>query len=175
MRHLTFSLFLLTILFATCNNPREELPEEVIGMAPIYTLDDWKAIEMLPPQSITALGKLYYKSPYLYATDKNRGIHVFDNSTPEFPKKVAFIQIAGNSDMSIRGHTLYANNVGDLVAIDISQLDSIKIISRIEDAFKFTNADFPDGYVGYFECVNPELGEVIGWQETTITKPQCWR
>lgn len=175
MRHFLFIAVLFTFLLSACDNPREELPEEVIGMAPIYAVDDWKEITVLPPQSITALGKLYYKSPYLYATDKNRGIHVFDNTNPEDPEKVAFIKIAGNSDLSIRGNTLYANNVGDLVAINISQLDSIEVISRIEGAFQFTNAEFPEGYIGYFECVNTELGEVIGWQETTISKPQCWR
>jgi len=102
-------------------------------------------------------------------------VHIFDNSDPENPEKVAFLKIIGNSDIAIKGNVLYANNVTDLVAINISNLDSIFIVNRLEKAFKSAGAEFPEGYIGYFECVNPDLGEVIGWEETTIIKPQCWR
>ena len=88
---------------------------------------------------------------------------------------MAFLQIAGNSDLAIKGNILYANNVRDLIAIDISSLDSIRVINRQQDAFQIVGATFPENYTGYFECVDPELGEVVGWYETTLIKPECWR
>jgi len=34
---------------------------------------------------------------------------------------------------------------------------------------------FPAGYSGYFECVDSEKGVVIGWEEATLSNPECWR
>ena len=174
MRYLLL-LAIPLLLFASCIEPLEQIPDEAIGLAPLYAVDDWMEIDITGPQSIQQLGKLYYKSPYIYATDRGRGIHIIDNSDPEQPLKVAFLQIAGNSDLAIKGNILYANNVRDLIAIDISSLDSIRVINRQQDAFQIVGATFPENYTGYFECVDPELGEVVGWYETTLIKPECWR
>lgn len=175
MRYLLLSCILTSLLFSACIEPIEDIPDEAIGLAPLYAIENWEDISVTGPQAIQQLGKLYYKTPYIYATDRGRGIHVIDNSDPEEPVKIAFLQIAGNSDLAIRGNTLFANNVRDLVAIDISSLDSVSVISRQKDAFQIIGVNFPEGYVGFFECVDPELGEVVGWYETTLTKPQCWR
>ena len=175
MRYLyLFSVF-ATLVFAGCIEPLEDLPDEAIGLAPLYTMDNWEEISITGPQDIQQLGKLYHKAPYIYATDRGRGIHIIDNSNPEEPVKIAFLQIAGNSDLAIKGNTLFANNVRDLVAIDISNLDSVRVLSRQQEAFKIVGATFPENYSGYFECVDSELGEVVGWYETTLIKPQCWR
>ena len=171
-----FLLLILGILsLSACIEPIEDIPEEAIGLAPLYAVEDWQEISITGPQSIQQLGKLYYKTPYIYATDRGRGIHIFDNSNPEEPVKLAFIQIAGNSDLAIKGNTLFANNVKDLVAIDISSLDSVRVLNRQVDAFQIVGSNFPENYSGYFECVDPEMGEVVGWYETSLNKPQCWR
>ncbi|MEL7248173.1 MAG: hypothetical protein AAFO03_07130 [Bacteroidota bacterium] len=176
MRYLTLFLMLgSTLLFTACIQELEDIPDEAIGLAPLYAVENWQEISVTGPQSIQQLGKLYYKTPYIYATDRGRGIHVFDNSNPADPVKLAFIQIAGNSDLAIKGNTLFANNVKDLVAIDISSLDSVRVINRQVDAFKIVGSNFPENYSGYFECVDPEMGEVVGWYETSLNKPQCWR
>lgn len=168
-------LLLASCSWQACIDTREELPDEAIGMAPIYAVDDWDVISIDGPRSINQLGKLYYKSPYLFATERGQGIHVFDNSDPSDPQPLAFLRIAGNADLSIKGDILYANNVADLVAIDISRLDTALIVDRQKDVFDNVGVNFPEGYRGYFECVNAELGTVVGWYETTLTKPQCWR
>lgn len=175
MRYLLLSCILTSILFSACIEPIEEIPDEAIGLAPLYAVENWEDISITGPQAIQQLGKLYYKTPYIYATDRGRGIHVIDNSDPENPVKIAFLQIPGNSDLAIQGNTLFANNVRDLVAIDISTLDSVRVVDRQRDAFQIIGVNFPEGYVGFFECVDPELGEVVGWYETTLIKPQCWR
>ncbi|MEM1216314.1 MAG: hypothetical protein AAGJ82_11545 [Bacteroidota bacterium] len=172
-------LYLLLIsavfVYTGCLEQLEDLPDEVIGLAPLYAVDDWETISVTEPQDIQQLGKIYYKAPYIYATDRARGIHVIDNFDPEVPVKVAFLQIAGNSDLAIKGNTLFANNVRDLVALDISSLDSVRVVSRQKDAFQIVGTTFPENYSGYFECVDPEMGEVVGWYETTLNQPECWR
>lgn len=163
------------LLFNACIQERQTIPAEVIGLAPIYASDDWQDIEILAPQDIENLGKIYYKAPFIYATERGRGIHIFDNSNPAQPKNEAFLQIAGNSDLAIRNQILYANNVNDLVAIDISDLSDLKIVERLANVYQVTGSDFPEGYQGFFECVDPSLGQVVGWFETTLRHPECWR
>lgn len=175
MRYLLLFFLLTTLLFPACIEPLEDIPEEAIGLAPLYAVEDWEEISVTAPQPIRQLGKLYYKNPFIYATDRGQGIHVIDNSDPESPVRLAFIRIAGNSDLAIKGNTLFANNVRDLVAIDISDLDSIRVISRQRDAFRIVGTSFPENYAGFFECADPEMGEVVGWYETSLTRPQCWR
>lgn len=168
-------LFCATIFVSCFFQERMDIPDEVIGLAPIYASEGWENISVTGPQSIENLGKLYYKNPYIYATERARGIHIIDNTDPTQPEAISFIQIAGNADLSIKGNTLYANNVNDLVALDISDLNDVKVIDRLEDVYKVTGSDFPQGYVGFFECVDPELGQVVGWFETTLNQPECWR
>ncbi|PHI18805.1 hypothetical protein CEQ90_16250 [Lewinellaceae bacterium SD302] len=171
-----FILFLGLFIFCGCVEELREIPDETIGMAPIYAVAEaWDEIVATEPRAIEQLGKIYYKDPYIYATERGEGIHVVDNSNPENPTRVAFLQIIGNSDLAIRGNTLYANNVNDLVAIDISNLDSVTVNQRLSGVFSNTGAEFPENYSGFFECADPEMGTVIGWAETTLVKPQCWR
>ncbi|RMF01188.1 MAG: hypothetical protein D6772_05225 [Bacteroidetes bacterium] len=175
MRSVHLVLSLLSLSLSACIETREDLPDEAIGLAPIYAVEDWQDIDIDGPQEIAQLGKLYYKAPFLFATERARGIHVFDNSDPTAPQPLAFLKIAGNSDLAIKGNVLYANNVSDLVAIDIRTFDSIRVLDREVEAFAVEGARFPEGYEGYFECVDEEMGVVVGWYETTLQQPKCWR
>jgi hypothetical protein len=174
MKNIILTLF-CSILLTSCIEQRMDIPDEVIGLAPIYASEGWAEISVTGPQNIENLGKIYYKNPYIYATERARGIHVIDNTDPTDPVPVAFIQITGNADLSIKGNVLYANNVNDLVALDISDLNDVQVIDRLEGVYKVTGSDFPEGYEGFFECVKPDLGEVVGWFETTLRQPECWR
>ncbi|MCB0636219.1 MAG: hypothetical protein KDC54_06360 [Lewinella sp.] len=164
---------LLTL--SACIEPVEELPGEAIGLAPIYAAEEWDELSIGGPEEILHLGKIYYKAPYIYATDRGRGIHIVDNSDPTAPERIGFIHIPGNSDLAIRNNILYANNVNDLVAIDISRRDSLVLVSRLTGVFEMQGTEFPLNYSGYFECPDPQAGLVVGWYETSITKPECWR
>lgn len=174
-----YSLLLLAgaLLAGGCFEPKREIPDEVMGMAPIYSAGDWKQIAFSGPRAITALGKIYYKDGYIFAAENGEGIHIIDNSDPAHPQRIKFLQITGNTDIAIKGNTLYANNVSDLVVIDISQLDSAVVLSRISNAFPEAEAASlaPANYFGFFECVDPSRGAVVGWEEKLLNKPQCWR
>jgi hypothetical protein len=179
MKHWPLSLALaaLTISFLPgCINPKVEIPAQTVGIAPIYFEGDWRAISSEPPQPIQRLFKIYYKAPYIFAGESQQGIHVIDNSDPAQPQKIAFIRIIGNTDMAIRGKVLYANNLSDLIAIDISELPSVRLLSRLEGAFPaMAGAPVPEAYVGFFECPDPAVGTIVGWAEQLLDEPQCWR
>lgn len=55
----------------------------------------------------------------------------------------------------------------DLVAIDISNLEDIKEVARVEDAFPYMIPEYTDGIV---EEVSEEKGIVIGWQRVEKTE-----
>lgn len=148
----------------------------VDGLRPIYVEQlEWDEIIALPPKPIEFLGKIYYKDQRIYVNERNKGIHIIDNSDPSNPVPIKFIQIYGSEDIAIKGNILYADNLTDLVAIDITDLDNIVVTSRIAGLYPEDAKNYPAGYSGYFECVDPDLGIVIGWEEAQLDNPACLR
>lgn len=77
------------------------------------------------------LGKIYYKSPYIYINEKYKGIHVIDNSNPIQPLNTAFIVVPGCLDMAVKGDILYADNSVDLIAFDLSKKTVTKRVKNV--------------------------------------------
>lgn len=146
------------------------------GVRPIYAdFEIWDEILSLPPQPIENLGKIYYKAPYIFVNERFKGIHVLDNSDPNNPVPIVFIQVFGSEDIAVNGDILYVDNYTDLVAIDISDLHNVKEVSRVEDLYTRESKAFPEGYSGYFECVEENKGFVVGWEEAELLNPRCIR
>lgn len=175
-KHLYLSICLSVLLLGSCDQ-KEDTPEMVQGLAPIYSSADWKTIQTLEAQPIQTLGKIYYKSGFLFVGEIGKGIHIIDNRNPSDPKRIKFLKIDANTDIAIKGNILYANNAKDLVVLDISNLDDIKLLKRLPDVFQLLDGSgmFPADYNGYFECVDAKRGVVLGWEETTLENPECWR
>ncbi len=169
------AFLLAPLIFAGCITEKAEIPEEVTGLAPVYSDGSWRTIENLPPQPIIELNKIYYKDSLIFVGEAQRGIHVIDNHDPENPQRIAFISISGNSDISIKGNLLYANNLSDLVVLDITDVHNVQLVSRVEEAFPDASQPMPTNYAGFFECPDPAMGEITGWVEKVLESPQCWR
>ncbi|PLK45589.1 hypothetical protein [Emticicia sp. TH156] len=151
----------------------ENTNKKVMGYKPVYIdYASARKIEVQKARSLSHPGKIYIKGNYLYVGEAGEGIHIFDNTDKASPKPVAFISIPVNKDISIKGNILYADNADDLVTIDISDLQKIKVLKRIEKAFPFPS--FPNE-IGWFECVNPNKGYVKGWEYVELLNPKCRR
>lgn len=176
MKNLLFFTLLL-LSFSSClteTDISERIVEE--GLKPIYAESEtWKTVRTLEAQPIKKLGKIYYKDQLIYVSESLKGIHIIDNSDPTNPVKIKFIEIIGNRDIAIKGNILYADNVTDLVTLDISDLDNIRTLGRVENIYPQSAQTHPEGYTGSFECVDTERGIVIGWEEATLTSPDCRR
>ncbi len=180
MNRIQLVLFsLLLLLCAGCEvltTSEIDPPGIVDGVKPIYaSSEDWDVITAIAPQPIGNLGKIYYKYPYIYVNERNKGIHILDNTTPENPLPIKFIEVLGSEDIAIKGNYLYADNITDLVTIDISDLENISVTSRVKDLYDESKKDYPDGYNGFFECVDPTKGIVVGWENATLDNPACLR
>jgi hypothetical protein len=114
------------------------------------------------PETLENPGKLYFKDDHIFINEHEKGVHVFDNSDPSDPRNVTFINIPGNVDISIKGDILYADSYVDLVAIDISNLEDIKEIDRMEDVFPYMIPEYNTSYK--VDEVDVEKGIVVGWE-----------
>jgi hypothetical protein len=167
----------LTVSLLGCYSDEPAIPRfpdgRVEGYRPLYAQPNELSIEFQVPRTLYDPGKIYRIDKFILIVEKRKGIHVFNNSDPSKPMAIGFLRVAGIEDVAVRGTTLYADHLSDLVAIDISNFNSIKEISRSRQASWQQN--FPPAGSKYFECVDTAKGTVIGWEFTTLTNPKCFR
>lgn len=116
------------------------------------------------PKTLTTPGKIVYKSPYIFIVEKYEGIHVVDNTDPANPQNISFIRVPGCVDLAIKENVLYTDNAIDLVAVDISNINSVSVLKRIESIFPELNA--PNlGYIPYYanKYNRPANTVIVGW------------
>ncbi|MFD2573984.1 LVIVD repeat-containing protein [Spirosoma soli] len=92
-------------------------------------------------------GKIYTKDGFLFINELKEGIHVIDNRNPSAPKSIAFLRVPGNGDIAVRNSILYADSYMDLVAFDISDVNDIKLVKRVDGVFP--SGIFEGGYWSY--------------------------
>lgn len=115
-------------------------------------------------EPIGSIAKIYVKGKYVFLNELEKGIHIIDNSNPTSPKNIGFINIPGNEEMAINANTLYADSYSDLLAIDITNPQTVTIKKTVENIFQ--------SRISYFRLAgNPDSTYVItGWitKDTTV-------
>ncbi|MDG1728509.1 MAG: hypothetical protein P8K68_05310 [Algibacter sp.] len=126
------------------------------------------AVEVSVPKTIDTPGKIYVYQDYIFVGDVNSGIHVIDNSKPESPKPIKFIEIPGNEDISVKDNFLYADSATDLVVFDISDINNVSFVERLEDVFNVYDYNIPTEAEDVdFGGFNFEDDIIVGWTLTT--------
>jgi hypothetical protein len=174
LQFITYCSIALMAFAASCTpfDPDENTPpKQTEGWAPVYA-QSATVIKSAVPRNIENGGKIYIKSGMLYQVESGKGVHILNITDPKNPQKVSFIEIPGCQEISIMGNIMYANNVNDLVSLDISDLNNIVEKDRKKDAFHILNKNHPASR-GWFECIDPSKGEVIGWELKTLYSPKC--
>jgi len=133
--HHIFILGILLLFWGCTDNCEKQVTYTYFK--PVYTTTEnlRSSFEFKQPVEINYPGKIYLLGKYLFINEINEGIHIINNSDNTNPVNVGFINIPGNHDMAAKGNILYADSYIDLLAIDISNLDDIKIVKRIEGVF----------------------------------------
>lgn len=101
------------------------------------------SVEVLGPQNIEEAGKIYAYGNYIFVNDKFQGVHIIDNTIPASPQAIAYIKIPGNVDISIKNNYLYADSSVDLLVFDISNINGIQLVERLEDVFYVYDYQIP--------------------------------
>lgn len=176
MKTLFYTSLLLVILFSSSCDPIIE-PVIVQGMSPIYgEIYSEGFIASEEPREIGELGKIVNVGDYLFINELFQGIHVVDNADPSNPIFTHFFKILGNTEFTVEGNALYADNSKDLLVIDISDFDNIVYLSHFENQYGTRlNGVFvvPPNYSGPFECVDTRKGYAKDWELITLTDPLC--
>lgn len=94
-------------------------------------------------------GKIYVYNDLLFYIAQNSGIHIFNNQNPENPQNLAFIDLEGAQDISVKDNILYADNFMDIVVFDISTIENIQLLNIEEDMLPYY-ATFPED-LQYFQ------------------------
>ena len=134
----------VVITLWSCNYDNAEY--EIINVATpelMSKADFRSSIEVLGPQNIQEAGKIYAYGKYVFVNDEFKGIHIIDNTNPEAPSAIAYLKIFGNIDISIKNNYLYADSSVDLVVFDISNINDIKFVERLEDVFSVYDYQIP--------------------------------
>ncbi len=173
MKKIIFGLALFASGFIIACNPDNGTPDSIEGWKPVYKQDAVaNPIESQAARNTEVAGKIFVKGTKLYQVEVNKGIHVLDISNPQSPQKIGFIAIDGAQELTIRDHYLYSNNYNDLVVVDIADLANVSLTKRVPNTFTFASLIVPPQQ-GFFECIDPDKGIVVGWEFTTIHKPKC--
>jgi hypothetical protein len=148
----------LSVLLESCSD-KCETTTAYTYYAPVYTsLSEIRnSVSQENFKPIETIGKIYFKDGWIFLNQPGEGIHIIDNRNPTTPVNKTFISIPGNYDLAIKGNTLYADSYIDLVLLDVSDLNAIHEIKRMENVFSNYNS------LGF--SVDANKGMVTDWEE----------
>lgn len=151
---------------------RQSSGVENVGYRPVYGPQEYTTVTWTTAQPIANPGKIYVYGKYLLINEVKEGIHVYDNSNPEFPLVMGFLRILGNTDLAIKDDVLYADHMGNLVALTISDFEAVQEKGRLSLANWDLGVPPPRGF--NFECVDPSKGLVVGWKKIENQNLKCY-
>ena len=144
-RILLLPLFLL-LLFSTSCEKEDDTDLSIVAVPVTVSMAEFRAsVKIQEPKSIKESGKIYSWKDYIFINDKNDGVHIIDNTDPFNPKNIKFLKIPRNMDIAVRDEKLYADNGMDLVVFDISDMNAISEVARVENVFPNYYTVAPEG------------------------------
>ena len=135
--------------------------------SPVYMSysDLRSSVRMGPIRELTAVNRIYLYKSLILVNERNEGIHIIDNRFPASPQQIGFIEIPGNTEISVKDDYLYADSYVDLVTLNLADTDNIVEVAREQDIFPFDafqnipyNVDFD------FGVVDSSNGVVVGYK-----------
>ena len=169
MKKIFLLLTVIVLTSVSCEkNDEKEYADYLVATPLMMSQTEFRSsVDILPPRPIDESGKIYAYKDYIFVNDKYRGIHVIDNSNPENPQKVSFIEIAGNVDISIKDDILYADSIMDLIIFDISDINNITIVKRLENVLQQYLTWPVEADIFDWESVNQNEMIQVGWETRT--------
>ena len=122
------------------------------------------AINGSATESFLHPGKIYIKDNLIFINEIDKGIHVIDNSDPSHPQQISFLDIPGNEDIAVKGNILYADMYADLLAIDITDPQSVHVTGKVSHFFmerEFVNGFQPDSNQVIVDWIKKDTTVVI--------------
>lgn len=158
-------LLLVIICCWSCDNDDTQYETVTVAIPETISKIQFRSSVVIEaPKPILNVGKIYAYENYIFINEKYKGVHIIDNTNPSAPQTVAFINIPGNEDISIKNDVLYADSAVDLVVFDISDVNTINEIERMEDVFNVYDYQIPNEAQDVdFSNFNSETDVIVGW------------
>lgn len=156
-------LFLICVLIFSCDDD-SDLEIVMVATPELMSKTEFrKSVDIISARDIKEPGKIYVYNNYIFVNDVD-GIHIIDNSNPRSPKKVKFISILGNEDISVKNNYLFADSATDLLVFDISSINMISEVERLEDVFSIYDIQIPiEAQAVDYDTYNYEEDIIVGW------------
>lgn len=126
------------MFFQSCVKDSCERVSTWVERTPVYKTQaeiDAVSVSSEAPRALKNPGKIYFYNNFIFINEINEGIHVIDNQNPEAPAKVAFLNIEGNIDIAIKDNRLFADSYTDLFVVDITDINTMAVVSRQQAFF----------------------------------------
>lgn len=130
-------LFCVCAIFFSCTDDTGSVEVSYKKATAIYgDLDDVRRIPVNhTAEDIINPGKVFVGDDFILIGEEEKGIHVIDNSNPNNPVFINFLNIPGNREFFVSGDLLFAESYYDLVKIDIRDIRNAQLVSRAENIF----------------------------------------
>lgn len=120
------------------------------------------SIRVSEPRPLKDVSRVYLYRGAVLLNSRNEGIHLLDNRDPANPKNIAFIEIPGNTEISIRNNYLYVDSYVDLVTLSINDLQNVTEVDRDENIFEYdAYQNVPDDV--FFTNIDESRGVVVSY------------
>ncbi|MBD3639266.1 MAG: hypothetical protein HUJ25_18055 [Crocinitomicaceae bacterium] len=151
-------------LAISLNSCKKYKNKEVYANVPVYMdySDFRNSFEFSQGKMMENAGNIYLHNNFILVNDIDKGIHVYDNTDPGNPFPIGFMNIPGNTQMAVKGTTLYADSFMDLLVVDISNMYDPKKISREQEVFTYSLPMINEGYP--IADIDMSKGVVIDWK-----------
>lgn len=158
----------VSLVFVSCSNDQDDDRYTDYLVARPLTISKAefdKGGDILPPRPIEESGKIYAYQNFIFVNDSYKGVHIINNNNPSNPFKMGFINIPGNVDVSVKDDFLYADSLGDLLVFDLSNLEDIKVVNRLENVLR-DNIVWPTADIWEWQDIKEDEIQV-GWEVVT--------
>ncbi len=137
-RYAILTLMTTVLLLQSCTQEECTTTYTYVTYEPVYkTADEINAdIVFVEDRLLENPGKFYYYRDMILINEKGAGVHIVDNSDITAPKKIGFIAIEGNEDISLSDHYIYADTWQNIIVIDIEDIRNptvVNVINGVKD------------------------------------------
>ncbi|MCB9195677.1 MAG: hypothetical protein H6600_01955 [Flavobacteriales bacterium] len=136
-KHILIATAALAMTLGACTKNKGEITMTYSKATAVYgNIEEIRNTPLIAPvRSIDNPGKIYVGDKFILIGEKEVGIHVFDNTDPNNPTAVTFIQLPMNREFFVDGDYLYAESQYDFVKINLSDFYNPSLIDREVYAF----------------------------------------
>ncbi|CAG5081999.1 LVIVD repeat-containing protein [Parvicella tangerina] len=159
-KHLLFAVVGAGLLAtSSCTKTKGEITMTYSKASAVYAdLDEIRNMPLVASaRSINDPGKIYIGDKFLLIGEKEEGIHVFDNTNPNNPVAISFLQLPMTREFYVDGNFIYAEGHYDFMKINMADMYNPTLVSRVEYAFGESRQ-------------NDQGQDIIGFNYETVTE-----